>query len=312
MRVAGYIVLAMILQLALLAVDSSQCAFSKELKHKAGTSQGSIRVGNRTRTLRYHVPKHIETTPALVIVLHGGLGSAISGEWDSRMSEQSEKQHFLVAYPNGYLRTWNAYGCCGPAKRKHIDDIAFLRMIIEKFEREFAVDPTRVFVAGVSNGGMMAYRAGLELSDKVAAVGSLEGCMYKTQRVLDIPISVIAINGKKDRIIRYDGGVGQQFGYKINSQSVADTIKFWVEHNHCTPVPSTSESGNITKYVYSGGDDSCEVCLYSIKNGGHVWPGGRRCTLLGDRPNDEFIATQAIIDFFLSHPKKSQQQQQQQ
>lgn len=306
MRVAQNLVLAVLTQFASLSIVSPQYAFATELKCKPGTSHGSIRVDGRTRTFRYHVPKHFDSAPPLVIVLHGGLGSAISGERDSRMSEQAEKQHFLVAYPNGYLRTWNAQGCCGPAKRKRIDDIAFLRALIKKFEKDLAVAPNKVFIAGVSNGGMMAYRAGLELSDQVAAVASIEGCMYKTQNVLDNPISVVAINGKKDRIIRYDGGVGQQFGYKISSQSVADTIKFWVEHNHCKTIPNASKTGNVTKEIYSGGDDSCEVCLYSIENGGHVWPGGRRCTLLGDRPNHEFIATQAIAEFFLSHPKRSQ------
>lgn len=309
MRVAVCIVLAIVLQIALLPAFCCQHAFSKELKQKPGTFSDNIRIDSRVRTFRYHVPKHLDPEPPLIIVLHGGLGSAISGEWDSRMSEQAEKQHFLVAYPNGYLRTWNAHGCCGPAKRRQVDDIAFLRALIEKFEKEFAVGPTKVFVVGVSNGGMMAYRAGLELSDKIAAVGSIEGCMFKSHHVLDVPISVIAINGKKDRIIRYDGGVGQQFGYKINSHSVADTIKFWVEHNHCKTDPNTTESGNVTKDIYSNGIDSCEVCLYSIKNGGHVWPGGRRCTFLGDRPNHEFSATEAVTEFFLSHPKTRQQSQ---
>jgi polyhydroxybutyrate depolymerase len=273
---------------------------------KPGNSHGSVLVNGKKRTFRLHIPKNFRTGERLplVIVLHGGLGSGRTGEWDSRMSQQSEKDHFIVAYPNGAFRTWNAGGCCGPARRRNVDDIAFMRAIIERFETELPIDRDRVFVTGISNGGMLAYRLGGELADEIAAIAPVEGCMYPFKMNSAIPVSVVAVHGTADRIVRYDGGTGSMFGYKVTAQSVADTIQFWVKRNQCNAQPRREYMGNIVKDVYSDGKAGTEVCLYTVRGGGHIWPGGRRCTMAGDRPTKEFSATEAICAFFLSHPKQ--------
>jgi polyhydroxybutyrate depolymerase len=274
---------------------------------KPGNSHGSVLVNGKKRTFRLHIPKNFSTGQRLplVIVLHGGLGSGWSGEWDSRMSQQSEKDHFIVAYPNGAYRTWNAGGCCGPARKRNIDDVAFVRAMIGRFKAELPIDGDRVFVTGISNGGMLAYRLGGELADEIAAIAPVEGCMYPFKTNSAIPVSVVSVNGTADRIVRYEGGTGSMFGYKVTApQSVGDTIQFWVKHNQCNMQPRHEDMGNIVKDVYSGGKDGTEVCLYTVKGGGHAWPRGRRCIMAGDRPTKEFSATEAICAFFLSHPKQ--------
>lgn len=279
---------------------------AKPLKMKPGTQKGSVRIGGTKRSFRLHVPKKLPAAEKLplIVVLHGAIGTGWTGEWDSRMSEQSEKDKFIVAYPNGYTRTWNAGGCCGLARRWEIDDVAFVRAMIEKIKTELPVDSDRVFVTGISNGGMMTFRIGRELSDIVAAIAPIQGCMYPSKADMDSPISVVMFHGTKDSIIRYDGGTGSKFGYKVTSQSVADTIKYWVTHNGCKQEPLTETKGNIVKDLYTGGKNGTEVCLYTLKGGGHYWPGGRRCTIFGDKPTKEFSATEAMVKFFKEHPKR--------
>jgi polyhydroxybutyrate depolymerase len=238
-----------------------------------------------------------------MIVLHGALGSSWSAAWDSRMTAQSEKYHFIVAYPDGAWRTWNAGLCCGPARRLRVDDVSFVRAMIDRFESDIPIEKNRIFATGISNGGMMAYRLGLELSDKLAAVVSIEGCMFDSGTNPLLPVSVLAIHGTKDKIIRYEGGTGSMFGYKVKSQSVAETVDFWVSHDNCKHLPIHEEAGSVSKDLYTGGTDGTEVCLYTLKGAGHAWPGGRRCIFLGDHPSQEFSDTDAICSFCLSHPK---------
>ncbi|MGH9554063.1 MAG: alpha/beta hydrolase family esterase, partial [Terriglobales bacterium] len=278
-----------------------------DLVMKPGTSHGSVKVGGKKRTFRIHIPKDCpagQKVP-LVIVMHGGVGCGWSAEWDSQMSAQSEKDHFIVVYPNGRFRSWNASGCCGPARKFHVDDVAFMHALIERFKKELPVDGDRVFVTGISNGGMLAYRLAGELPDEIAAIAPIEGCMYPFDTISTIPVSVIVVHGTADRIIRYDGGTGSMFGYKVTSErSVPDTIQFWVDHDKCNTKPIHEQTGRVSKDLYAGGTDGTEVCLYTIHGGGHCWPGGRRCVMAGYKPYKDFSATEAIAAFFLSHPKR--------
>lgn len=317
---------------------------------QAGTSHGSIRINGKKRTFRLHIPRGLRqdrpsgteesTEPKLVpliIVLHGALGSGWSAEWDSRMSQLSEKYKFIAAYPNGAARTWNAGSCCGPARRWNVDDVRFIHEMIVRLKKELPIDPNRVFVTGISNGGMMAYTLGEQLPDDIAAIAPVQGCMFPkspeanftmsdakiagtinggtvSQRngfggtesggaAAKAPVSVVAIHGNKDRIIRYEGGTGSMFGYKVNSQSVADTMQYWVRRDQCTSIPQHEESDIVIKDLYRDGVNGTEVCLYTVKDAGHAWPGGRRCVFAGDKPSKGFSASEAMYAFFMSHPK---------
>jgi polyhydroxybutyrate depolymerase len=266
-----------------------------------------LRVDGHRRSYLVHLPKQYdpESPTPLVIVLHGGIGTARTARWDTQMSKQADRDNFIVAYPNGVLRTWNAGECCGPAKRKGVDDIAFLRALIEKVSSDYKIDRDRIYVTGISNGGMLAYRAGYELSDLVAAIAPVAGCMYPCRGECKFPVSVIVFHGAKDHIVPFDGGIGGMLGYKLKSTSEADSIKFWIQHDHCKAEPNeVRDGGQIKKEVYSGGDCGTEVCLYTLKNGGHSWPGGRRAIFIGDKPSTQISATRLMCYFFWEHPKR--------
>lgn len=171
---------------------------------------------------------------------------------------------------------------------------------------DFNVDADRIYVTGISNGGMLAYRVGRELGDIVAAVAPVAGCMFNFKAEIQSPVSVIVFHGTKDPIIPYDGGTGSVFGYKVHSQSVAAAIDYWVRNDHCSSVPSKQHSGNVTRETYSEGRDGTEVCLYTLKGGPHAWPGGRAAWPIWNKPSRELSATDAMCEFFWKHPKHHQ------
>jgi polyhydroxybutyrate depolymerase len=294
-----------ILLFALLTFAAPLCE-ARPLAMKPGHVGGSVKVNGQKRTFKLYIPKDRGTSERLplVIVLHGALGNSWSAQYDSGMSEQAEKDHFIVAYPNGEWRTWNAGGCCGPARVMKVDDVGFIRELIHRVKNELPVDQDRIYVTGISNGGMMAYRLAGELADEIAAIAPIEGCMYPFKLDSSVPVSVVSIHGTEDKIIRYDGGTGSMFGYKVTAKSVSDTIQFWVMHDHCNAQPVHEEHGNVVKDLYTNGKNGTEVCLYTLKENGHAWPGGRRCTFLGDTPKDDLAASEAICSFFMSHPKQ--------
>lgn len=288
----------------------SGLAADKNCAMSAGDHKGKLKIGSSERYYTVHVPRKLAEKPAVVIVLHGALSDAWTVGFNSDMSRYSDKQGFIAVYPcgTGYgkrqLLFWNAGGCCGPAHEKDVDDVAFIRELIASMKSKYGADPRRVYIAGASNGGMMAYRAATELSDQIAAIAAVDSCMFPQVKAPSGPVSVIAINGTADTVIPYKGGVGRWFIYDVKDVPPAqDTIAYWVAHNHCCAIPEKDESNGVLRENYKNGAGGSAVTLVTIEDGQHVWPGGRCSSLSGDRTAGKVKATEEILKFFWQHPK---------
>jgi polyhydroxybutyrate depolymerase len=260
---------------------------------------------------------------ALVLVLHGGGGSAASIEETTGFTDLSRSEDFIVVYPNGTgrfprrLLTWNSGYIEVWASEKGVDDSGFLTALVERLSELYSIDPDRVFITGISNGAMMAYRAAAEHPDVFAAVGAVAGSIggrasAESEEWMipepSSPVSAVIFHGLLDTHVLYDGGetetwLGAQQG-RIDL-SVADAVEFFVEADWCDPVPSveTLGEGTVTRETWSGGDGGTEVVLYTVSDGGHSWPGGYTW-LPGDPPTDRISATELIWDFFREHPAR--------
>ncbi len=269
----------------------------------------------RTRTYILHIPSSYNgVTPIpLVIALHGGGGNSKSMQAKTGFNKLADEEGFIVVYPDGTgrfknrLLTWNAGYCCAYALENNIDDVGFIRALIEKLQQTLKIDSNMIFITGHSNGGMMSYRLGSELSDIVAAIapvaGSIGGKATEDSEEWIIPepsfpVSVLAIHGLLDEQVAYDGGHGEKASGTREDISVNDSIDFWVQHNNCNIIPDTQEVGNITIDTYKEGNLGTEVVLYTINNGGHYWPGSN------NDPYQEISAAEIIWDFFKDHPKQ--------
>ncbi len=275
---------------------------------RLGDNRGTIQVDGRRRDYFVHVPPQYGDEPVpLVLLLHGALTNARLAAINSRLSKRADKDGFIACYPNGTglvhheLLTWNAGDCCGLAQLKNVDDVEFLRQLILKLKREYKIDESRVYIAGVSNGGMMAYKAAQELSDQIAGIASVGGCMMSDTTTEGKPVSVMVIHGARDKVVPYEGGKGGLPIYKITGTKVSDNVKYWVERNSCSLNPIRKETKLTVSELYKDGTDGTEVCFYTYKKVKHAWPGGVLTDLmLMPMPS----ATDIMCDFLLGHKKK--------
>lgn len=115
---------------------------------------------------------------SLVIVLHGSGENGRFVEKASGFSHVADTYQFIVVYPEGTGDTslsWNGKTCCSYAEAEDVDDVTFLDMLIDKLIAAYDVNPDRIYLAGFSNGGLMAYRYACEGSRRIAAIGTVTG-----------------------------------------------------------------------------------------------------------------------------------------
>jgi polyhydroxybutyrate depolymerase len=248
----------------------------------------------------------------LVLVLHGGGGNAAHAERMTGFSEKAKQEGFIVAYPEGSSRfqgrllTWNAGHCCGYAMENRIDDTGFIRALIDRLIETYPVDPGRVYVTGMSNGGMMTHRLGRELSDKIAAIAPVVATVFGDEKQPDHPVSAIIFNGMRDTSVPYPGGVpGGRFPKAWDgtpAKPAVDQASFWSKANGCENTTTRQE-----KDAYFLWQHACppgrSVELYLLKEVGHAWPGGERGTVSGDDPGSSVRATDLIWSFFSRHTR---------
>jgi len=268
---------------------------------RTGTIFGSLDFGGRTRNYLVHPPRGYAPGAPLpvVFVLHGASESNDSVEELSRMSGKADAEHFVAVYPAGTGRvvTWNAGACCGGAMKENVDDVGFLRALLEKIEREYAIDPKRVYFTGISNGAMMAYRVACEMAEQVAAIAPVEGAL-NVECHPTAPVAVLIFHGTADRIVPFEGGAN---GFEIDEgrrdNSVAGAVSFWAKRDGCAGIPTREVTPEVHVDKFSNCQQGTAVELYAIQGGHHMWPGR---ALSGNR----VAATDLMWDFFVAHPKR--------
>ncbi len=283
----------------------------------ADSQDGRIKVADSTRHYRLRVPDHwAEGMPrTLVIALHGGGSNARGLERYSGLSEQAAQAGFLLAYPEGSARfgrllTWNAGRCCGYAQKQQIDDVAFLRQLIDELSARYAIDARRVYLTGMSNGAMMAYRLAAEHPERIAAVAAVAGGLAIAPEAVRGPVAILHIHGTADSYVPYDGGLGKDTLSGVAHTSVAATLAPWLQVNgamtraQATPQPDIRDDGmTVTRYRYASARDPGAVTLYRIEGGGHTWPGRTAQQGLLGPASQDIEANDLIWAFFRAHPK---------
>jgi polyhydroxybutyrate depolymerase len=272
-----------------------------------------------------HIPPNLpeNSTPALLLVLHGGGGTGEGMERSLTLggfNTFSDEQDVLIVYPDGIEKNWNdgRTNVSDPAHEQQIDDVGFFTLLMEELSEEFSVDPHRIFVTGISNGAMMSYRLAIELPEKIAAIAPVAGALpidLVSFNMSNTPVSVCVLSGTQDPLVPWEGGL---VGFPRNPRgivlSVQDSVMYWVEHNNCVNTPNNTllpdndpkDKTWVQQDSYSYGQNNTEVVLYTIYNGGHTWPDGLQYlpeSLVG-RTTHDINANNVIWDFFLTHPKE--------
>ena len=276
----------------------------------AETIVRQLRVGALERSYEIDLPPRHDCGRPLpvVIVFHGGGGSADSVRRQSRMSVKGEAEGFIAVYPQGSggiagkLKTWNAGTCCGHAMQQRIDEIAFVAALLDALSATVTIDRARVYATGISNGGMMAYEVACALADRVAGIAVVAGEMTALDRCRPTrPLPVLVIHGSADRNLPIDGGVGAKAFAVHEVRSVASAIDFWRRHDGCNENARSEVNGAVRRTTYSSCSGGSEVEVVTIEGGGHSWPGGDRLARFLDSPSTALDATGEIWRFFARH-----------
>jgi polyhydroxybutyrate depolymerase len=249
-----------------------------------GLTSHSLRSGGLDRSYLLYIPDGLQAPAPLVVMLHGGFGSARQAERAYGWDQMADSAKFVVAYPDGEGRAWNTNGgCCGRPGRENIDDVGFITAVVADVSANIGVDANRVHATGISNGGMMAYALACN-TGTFAAIGpdsatQLDACAAPH------PTSVMHIHGTDDRLIRYDGvpGVGVA---RIDGPAVTDLNDFWRRVDQCA-APTTTTDGPVTTSAADCADGR-GVVLKTVAGGGHEWPD---------------FATSSLWQFFVAHPR---------
>ena len=283
---------------------SSSTATATATTIPVGSSTHTISVGGLTRSYIVYRPATLPAAAPLVVMMHGGFGSASQAEKSYGWNTEAESGHFLVAYPDGFDRAWNAGGgCCGNPAKDGVDDIGFITAMVSAIEHSVSVNAGAVYATGISNGGIMAYDLACHTTI-FAAIGpdsatELGGCQHPAT------LSVIAIHGTADKNVPYNGGEGDGVAH-IDGPAIPALNASWRQAEDCA-APAVSTAGVVTTSLASCPDGRA-VELITITGAGHQWPGGVSSPivqkLLGtDPPSTALNATQVIWRFFAAHAR---------
>lgn len=276
---------------------------------KQGMQRINLTLNDKNRYFLVHRPKNVATKPAVLLVLHGGGGSAedFAIRTESFINI-SETRGFLLVYPDGE-KNWNDGRISTQGSQ---DDVIFLREVVKWLEKNANADRNRVFATGISNGGMMSHKLACDAPDLVAGIApvaaSMSEALFKSCR----PVSatpVAMFSGTADRLNLYNGGSPRFSDGPDIIVSHEIIAAFWAQVANCDssitePLPNRYNDGtSVTVINYICPKE--QVVLYRIEGGGHTWPGGQPATgptarIIG-LTTQEIDATDAITNFFANY-----------
>jgi polyhydroxybutyrate depolymerase len=269
--------------------------------------------GGIERMALVHVPKNLQQSAAapLVMALHGGGGGMIYQASDAKygLVSKSEQAGFVAVFPNGIsgvesgmLATWNAGTCCAQARDQNIDDVGFLRKLVEDVASRMSIDRQRVFATGMSNGAMMSYRLACDASDMFKGIVAVAGTDNTKSCKPAKPVPVLHIHARNDDRVLFNGGAGKAFRNEAlvaNFVAVPASIAKWVALNHAN---ASAQRVLTVPGAYcerhDAGATGAPVQLCVTEAGAHSWPGGEKDR--GESPSTAINATDLMWEFFSS------------
>lgn len=269
--------------------------------------KGTITVDGRARLFVLNLPPNYYDMPdsfPLVIGMHGAGGTAQQFELDYRFTQKANSAKFIAVYPEGVrsegvlgLRFWNAGYCCNYASDHQINDVKFISDLIDRLVTDYKVNHKKVYVAGMSNGGMMAYRLATDIPGKIAAVAVVSGSMVQTQTPPPSrAVPIIHIHSVLDTKVPYNGGVGLGGYYYPPMDSV---LNVWSARNACNAGPQViTDNAQYKLTEWAGCAAGSIMHCYLTKDGGHAWPGANKSRDKADTPSAAINANDLIWDFF--------------
>src|ERR1700734_1632861 len=283
---------------------------------RAQETKEKVTIGDVDRTYLVRLPRGYDAKQKypVVILLHGMNQDTDDMERLTRFAELADKDGIIAVYPSALHGRWNVgvrppvqqpamrspgrgrrggggypgggqsggQGRNDESRSEPADDVDFLNQMLDQMALKFSLDQTRIYATGLSEGGLMAMKAGCSMADRIAAIAPVGAAMPKTMICLPSrPLAVVMINGTSDPVVPYGGGT--EHNLHVPVISVEDSAKAWARMARCaekptqTKLPAREKGGMETKVeTYDGCQQGAQVVSYSVKGAGNTWPGGEQ------------------------------------
>ena len=270
----------------------------------ANHTNGSLISSGQKRSYLLYVPKSYNpAVPSpLVISIHG------YAEWPahqmdiSHWNELADQYGFLVVYPSGtqFPLQWHTRGISN-SNADTTPDVTFISSLIDKLAGQYNIDSARIYANGLSNGGGMSFKLGCQLSNRIAAIGSVSGAYLLPWEECNPsrPVPAVIFHGTADPIVPYQGGPSDMFN--VPFPVIPEWVDTYASHNGCDPTPQVLTAiGDVSGVQYT--HCKADLVFYTISGGGHVWPGGTPLPkFIVGYTTQSIDATRIMWDFFQQH-----------
>ncbi|TAL27255.1 MAG: hypothetical protein EPN97_17920 [Alphaproteobacteria bacterium] len=265
------------------------------------------------------LPTRTKGPVPLVIALHGLTETGKIAKYRMRFDDVARREGFAVAYPDGIARGWTIIppSMSGEYSRAAaaMADMDFIDALVDDLVKREVVDPHRVYLTGISNGGQLTFLLACFRPARYAAAAPIVATITAlTSRACKAPnpMPMLIMAGTNDQYVFWNG---KKNGEPIdNFLSVRDSLNFWKRVNGCSDVAvkqvfphlRAEDPTTVQTELYSNCSTGKKVALYKIVNGGHQSPsiaGDDLWTpILGPR-NHDIEASEEVWKFFKEYRK---------
>lgn len=274
-------------------------------QNQASSGRHTLLHDGRVRSYELYLPNDASRSEKipLVIALHGAPGYGANMAEFSGLRELAESEGFIALFPDGtswqdpHFLNWNAGTCCGYATDNNIDDLGFLRRLIERAIADYNADAERVYLAGFSKGGMMAYYFACRHAEHLAGIAVIAGAFNLTECNPSRSLDVLIVHGRLDEAIPYGGDIPRTMPMLRvgEDRPVAYAVEFWRRVNHCHALDTkTTKQYEITDFACF----RSALRLIALPAEGHTWPGAREGLVGAMRSTSGFSVNRAMWEFW--------------
>ena len=279
-----------------------------------------VKAEGHTWTYHLHVPQQARSVSApLVVVFHGAGGNGKDYLIKNGWAALSEKEGFVVAAPNGLPalprlpasfrtnpRLWNSGQLNPNMPRAKINDMSFVKALVDDIAYRTSVDKNRIYATGHSNGAGMTFKVGAELSTLFSAIATVTGLNTSEGAQPTKALPTLMLVGTRDPLNPIQGGERQLPWGKSTVPPISNGIQSWAQSLNCTtPAIQVRDDDQLSIERFNQCRDGASYTIWYLKGQGHAWPGGQDSGLSESvmGPNITRVnATESIWQFFSSLP----------
>jgi polyhydroxybutyrate depolymerase len=247
----------------------------------------SILIEQHYRTFNYNTPTTDIKNGSLMFVMHGSGDNSINTMTHAiKLEALSATEKLIVVYPNGYQHYWNECRkySTAVANKENINENAFFTAMINYFFKKYGISKSKIYAAGFSGGGHMAYKLALTMPNQIKAIAAIVANMPDSASC-DCVLAgkaepVLIINGTDDKTNPYNGGemFVNNASYGV-VRSTEKTFAYWANLAGYTGEPQKvvlpdtdpNDKKTIESYSYKQ-NNKPPVTLLKVIGGHHDYP----------------------------------------